>query len=66
MSDADNPVPALVVDKALYKGAPPALRDLEKQARKELRAKARRRYIRTYGRQPNIANDLPGGDAPGG
>jgi len=65
MSDADNPVPALAVDKALFKSAPPALQALEKQARKELRAKARRRYIRTYGRPNNIANELPGGNAPG-
>jgi len=66
MSKADNPVPALEVDKALFKSAPPAVQALEKQARKELREGARRRYIRTYGRQSNPSNMLPGDGSAGG
>jgi hypothetical protein len=45
---ADNPVPPRGVDASLFKAAPPDVQALEKRARKELRAKARKMFIKTY------------------
>jgi len=49
----DNPVPPLAVDKRLFETATPAVQALQKQARKEARANARRKFNRTHA-NPNI------------
>jgi len=47
--DNEYPVPPLEVDKALLKNMPPALQALNRQARKELRSKARAKFKATHG-----------------
>lgn len=47
--DREYPVAPLGVDKALFAAMPEDLKQLQKQARKELRLKARERYKAIHG-----------------
>ena len=44
---ADKPAPKQI-DDALFQGASPSIRQLQKQSRMELRSKARRKFKDTY------------------